>query len=79
MLTTHKVQLRVVGGIVVGNTGMAGIEIMLSACVHAGTAGILLRNVPVPAHRHSYTHKCDSCTCGPSSNIPGEYSSEIFE
>ena len=40
MLTTHKVQLRVFGGIVVGNTGTAGMLIMLCTCVDAGTAGI---------------------------------------
>ena len=40
MLTTHKVQLRVIGGIVVGLTGMYGMFVMLYRWVDAGTAGI---------------------------------------
>ena len=40
MLTTHKVQLRVLVSIVLVNTGTDGMFVILCTLVDAGTAGI---------------------------------------
>ena len=58
MLTTLKAQLRVFGVISVSNTGAYGMLAMVYNWVDAGTAGMQLQCVPVPAHSQHLPPKC---------------------
>ena len=74
MLTTLKGQLRVLGGILVWNTGAYGMLVMVGTWVYAGMAGMALYCVPVPAQILITWSLNVKCTMTAEVNIPHIYS-----
>ena len=71
MLTTLKGYLKVLGGILVWNTGML---VMVWTWVYAGTASMALYCVPVPAQMLITWSLNVKCTMTAEVNIPHIYS-----